>query len=50
MPESKTPWLCDVLGCDQEFDIQIGDEKRCLHHAQEKADEERRRLYARRKA
>ena len=31
MKPIKNIWLCDVEGCDQEFDIQIGDKKRCLH-------------------
>lgn len=46
-PESKTTNLldkCDVVGCDQEWDISVGAEKLCLHHAEERGDIEYARL------
>lgn len=42
MQKTKTTLLdtCDVIGCDQEWDIRVGEERRCYHHAKEKALEE----------
>lgn len=34
---------CHVDDCGMEFDIQIGNERRCFTHALEKANEERAR-------
>lgn len=31
---------CDVPGCEFEWDVKVGDEKRCLMHAKEKALQE----------
>jgi len=39
-PGVKSRWLCDVEDCDQEWDIQIADEKYCFHHSKQKADME----------
>ena len=33
---------CDVSGCPEEADLQVGSEKRCFTHALERANEERR--------
>lgn len=38
--KTTSDWLCDVVGCDQEWVMAVGSEKRCFHHAREKADEE----------
>jgi len=44
---TRDPWLFDSIGCDQEWDIEIGAEKYCIHHAEEKADmEQANRLHA----